>query len=180
MQWSQLKTQLKARIATSVAGAIDLHQTRYRHSHDQEGEFWITLGKERIFSAGSLSYLSTLSQVASAHCASGATPAEAYQRAWSEMDASGLMLLEAINKDLFSSLSLTVEQMLEHGNPVVRALAIVDTRYGKRRLAAFDPADQHPLIRRFFYLRCEAEGVTPPAPPPSPRSPPAPDPRSGH
>jgi hypothetical protein len=179
MQWSQLKTQLKARIATSVAGTIDFHQTRYRHSHDQEGEFWITLGKERIFSAGSLSYLSALSHVTSGHRANGATLAEAYQRAWPELDAYGLMLLEAINKDLFSSLSMTVKEMLDHSNPIVRALAVVDTRYGKRRLAAFNPVDEPPLVHRFFYLRCEAEGIKPSAPPPSPRSPPAPDPRSG-
>jgi hypothetical protein len=164
MQWSQLKTQLKARIATSVSAAIDLHQTRYRHSHDQEGEFWITLGKEQIFKAGSLSYLLTLGQVAAEHRANGDTVDEAYARAWPEMDAKGLMLLEAINKDLFSSLGMTVEEMLEHRNPVVRALAVVDTRYGKRRLALFDPANENALVQRFFYLRCEAEGVRPPAP----------------
>jgi|GEM_PF-1265252 len=164
MQWSQLKTQLKARIATSVAGMIDFHQTRYRHSHDQEGEFWITLGKEQIFNAGSLSYLSTLSDVVSGHRANGATVGEAYARAWPEVDAKGFMLLEAVNKDLFSSLSMTVEEMLEHCNPVVQALAIVDSRYGKRRLAAFDPANQSALVQRFFYLRCEAESIKPPAP----------------
>ena len=166
MQWSQLKTQLKARIATSVAGAIDLHQTRYRHSHDEEGEFWITLRKERIFNAGSLSYLRTLGQVSAEHQANGATWAEAYTQTWPELDAKGLMLLETINKDLFASLSMTVEEILGHRNPIVRALAIVDTRYGKRRLAAFDPVNEHELVQRFFYLRCEAEDIKPPAPPP--------------
>jgi len=166
MQWSQLKIQLKDRIAASVAGMIDFHQTRYRHSHDQEGEFWITLGKEQIFSAGSLSYLSTLSDVVASHRANGATVAQAYQQAWPDMDTQGLMLLEAINKDLFSSLGMTVEEMREHRNPVVRALAIVDTRYGRRRLAAFDPATEHSLVRRFFHLRCEAERIRRPAPPP--------------
>jgi hypothetical protein len=166
MRWSQLRKQLKDRFAPSVANKVDFNQTRYRHSHDQEGEFWITLGKERIFSAGSMSYLSTLWQVTAAHKQNGATPAEAYNQAWPEMDAKGLMLLEAINKDLFSSLSQTIDQMLEHSNPVIRALAMLDTRYGKRRLAAFDAAGEHPLVQRLFYLRCEAEGLTPPAPPP--------------
>jgi hypothetical protein len=166
MQWSQLRKQLKYRIAPGVASKVDFNQTRYRHSHDQEGEFWITLGKERIFSVGSMSYLSTLWQVTAAHQENGATPAEAYNHAWPEMDAKGFMLLETINKDLFLSLSQPVEQMLEHGNPVIRALAILDTRFGKRRLAAFDAAGEHPLVQRLFYLRCEAEGLTPPAPPP--------------
>lgn len=158
-QWSQLKKQLKARIAQSVTGRIDFHQTRYRHSHDQEGEFWITIDGDRIFSAGSMSYLTTLWNVTAENCDAGATIAEAYEQAWPVMEAQGLMLLEQINKALFCSLSQTVEQMIEQGNPVVRALAIVDARYGKRRLAEFDATAEHPLVQRFFQLRLEAEGM---------------------
>jgi hypothetical protein len=161
MQWSQLKKQLQTRMAESVSGSIDLHQTRYRHSHDQEGEFWITLGKSRIFSSGSLSYLSSLGELAAKHRDEGASPAQAFERAWTTTEASGLMLLEQMNKDLFESLSQTVEKMLGHRNPVVRALAIIDTRYGKRRLADFDSTNEHPLIQRLYQLRCEAEGIAP-------------------
>lgn len=49
----------------------------------------------------------------------------------------------------------------EWPDPVIRALAVLDARYGKRRLTAFDPVDEHPLVRRLFYLRCEAEGIAP-------------------
>lgn len=159
MQWSQLKKQLQTRMAESVSGGIDMHQTRYRHSHDQEGEFWITLGKSRIFSSGSLSYLSSLGKLAAKHRDEGASPAHAFDRAWTTTEANGLMLLEQINKDLFQSLSQTVEEMLGHRNPVVRALGIIDTRLGKRRLADFDSTNQHPLIQRLYQLRCEAERV---------------------
>ena len=79
------------------------------------------------------------------------------------MDTSGLFLLEQMNKDLFHSLSLTVKDMLEHNNPVIRALAIIDTRYGKRRLATFDPSTEHQLVQRLHDLRCEAEGMAAPA-----------------
>jgi len=75
------------------------------------------------------------------------------------MDSSGLFLLEQVNKDLFCSLSLTVEEMLGHNNPVIRALAIIDARYGKRRLATFDPITEHQLVQRLYNLRCEAEGI---------------------
>lgn len=161
MQWSKLKRQVKDRIAKSLAGAIEINQTRYRHSHDQEGEFWITYGKERIFSAGSLTYLSTLGQVVSDNRANGAPLADAYKQAWPVLESKGIMLLEEINKDLFCSLSQTVEEMLEHRNPVIRGLAIIDARYGKRRLELFDPVGEHPLVQSLYRLRCETEGVQP-------------------
>lgn len=155
-----LKKKLQDRFAKSVAASIDLNQTRYRHSHDQEGEFWISFRGIEIFSAGSLSYLSSLGALAAKNRADGATPAQAYELAWPVMDASGLFLLEQMNKDLFCSLSLTVEEMLEHNNPVIRALALIDARYGKRRLATFDPITEHHLVQKLYHLRCEAEAIT--------------------
>lgn len=159
MRWSQLKKQLHDRIAKSVVASIDLNQTRYRHSHDEEGEFWISFQGSRIFSTGSLSYLSSLAALTAKNRADGSTPAQAYELAWPVMDASGLFLLEQMNKDLFCSLSLTVEEMLDHNNPVVRGLAIIDARYGKRRLAMLNPITEHHLVQRLHHLRCEAEGV---------------------
>lgn len=159
MQWSQLKKQIQARFAISVAANIDLNQTRYRHSHDQEGEFWISVCGSRIFSAGSLSYLRSLGKLTAKNRANGYSPGQAYTIAWPVMDASGLFLLEQMNKDLFSSLSMTVEHMLEHKNPVIRALAIIDTRYGKRRLASMDLVGEHQLIQTLYNLRCNVEGI---------------------
>jgi hypothetical protein len=161
MRWTQLRKQLQDRFATSVTASVDLNQTRYRHSHDQEGEFWISVRGSRIFSAGSLSYLCSLGALAANSQQDGASPAQAYEQAWPVMESSGLMLLEQVNKELFGSLSQTVDEMLKHCNPVIRALALVDTRYGKRRLARFDPATEHPLVQRLYRLRCDAEGITP-------------------
>jgi hypothetical protein len=144
MQWSKLKKHVKDRIAASLASSIEINQTRYRHSHDQEGEFWISFDKERIFSAGSLTYLFTLGQVVSENRANGVALADAYKQAWPVLENKGVMLLEEINKDLFCSLSHTV-----------------DTRYGKRRLELFDPVEEHPLVQRLYRFRCDAEGVQP-------------------
>ncbi|WP_305821120.1 SF0329 family protein [Massilia brevitalea] len=164
MQWSQLRKQLGERLAPGLSNRLDLNQTRYRHAHDQEGEFWMSFDKERIFSAGSLTYLSMLTTTVRAASDRGASWGEAYGQAWPIMEASGHMLLEKINKDLLASLSLAVEDMLVHANPVIRALALADKRFGKRRLAVFDAAGEHPLVLRVFQLRCQAEGVKPAIP----------------
>ncbi|QOY93904.1 hypothetical protein IM543_20635 [Massilia sp. UMI-21] len=145
MRWSQLKEQLTDHFATSVAADIDLKQTRYRHSHDQEGKFWISSRGNRIFCAGSPDYLSSLAGLRAKNRADGSIPAQAYEPAWPVMDASGMFLLEQMNEDPFCGLSLTVEQISEHNNQVIRALAIIDARYVKRRLAIFDPSTDPPL-----------------------------------
>lgn len=159
MQWSQLRKRLLDRVASSIQSRVDIHQTRYRNAHDQEGEIWLTIDKARIFSSGSASYLSKLGTVVGEIHAEGATWPEAYERAWPIMESSGFMLLEAINKDLFNSLNLSLEEMIEQTNPLLKALAIIDSRFGKRRLASFDASNEHDLVKRLFILRCEAEGV---------------------
>jgi hypothetical protein len=105
MRWSQLKKQLHDRIAKSVVASIDLNQTRYRHSHDEEGEFWISFQGSRIFSTGSLSYLSSLAALTAKNRTDGSTPAQAYELAWPVMDASGLFLLEQMNKAMLNSIT---------------------------------------------------------------------------
>ena len=82
MRWSQLKKKLQDRFARSVGTSVDLNQTRYRHSHDQEGEFWISFRGTRIFSSGSLSYLSSLETLAAKNRSDGATLSQAYEQAW--------------------------------------------------------------------------------------------------
>jgi hypothetical protein len=159
MHWSQLRKRLLDRVAGSIQSRIDIHQTRYRNAHDQEGEIWLTVDKERIFSSGSASYLSKLGEVVDEIHADGATWPEAYGRAWPVMESSGFMLLEAINKDLFNSLNQSIGEMMEQKNPLIRGLTIVDSRFGKRRLAAFDASSEHDLVKRLFILRCEAEGI---------------------
>lgn len=159
MQWSQLRKRLKERLADSIKSRIDVHQTRYRHAHDQEGEIWLSVDGNSVFNAGSSAYLSKLGTLVSENIKQCDNWSEAYDRAWPIMNASGLFLLEDINRDLFDSLNQTVEQMLNHKNPLIRALALADYRYGKRRLLSFQVADEHPLVQIVFYLRCDIEGI---------------------
>jgi hypothetical protein len=145
-----------------VRKRVDVHQTRYRNAHDEEGELWFSVDGSRLFSSGSATYLSKLGFLVEESHAKGASWAEAYDKAWPVMEASGSMLLEQMNRDLFDSLNQTVEEMAQHGNPLVRGLAILDGRFGKRRLAAFDASAEHELVQALVRFRCEAEGLRSP------------------
>ena len=62
--------------------------------------------------------------------------------------------------DLGASLSLSIEEALQSPSPLLRGLAMLDRRVGKRRLRAMAPLEaEHPLVRALFALRCAVEGI---------------------
>ena len=82
-----------------------------------------------------------------------ADAAEAARRAGVHGDADVLHELEAY-------LSLPVDVALASESPLLRALAVLDARVGKRRLRALAATpDEHPLVAALLHLRCDAEGV---------------------
>lgn len=56
-------------------------------------------------------------------------------------------------------LALAATAAVRSPDPVVRALAMIDRRVGKRTLTSHElDGEPHPLVRRFRELRCLAEG----------------------
>jgi len=54
-----------------------------------------------------------------------------------------------------------IETSLASDDPIVKALAMFDRRLGKRRLQKLDLGEtEHPMVKQFYMLRCEAEGLT--------------------
>jgi hypothetical protein len=53
-----------------------------------------------------------------------------------------------------------IKDSLESRNPLLKALSMLDRRVGKRRLRAMRLSrTEHSLVRRFYALRCRAEGM---------------------
>jgi hypothetical protein len=60
--------------------------------------------------------------------------------------------------DMQAYLSLSIDEALALPSPLVRALAVVDRRVGKRRLASLAAGPkEHPLVRELLALRLAAE-----------------------
>lgn len=55
--------------------------------------------------------------------------------------------------------TLSIDEALVHENPIIRMLAVLDRRIGKRRLPEIAAAlpDQPEWLRRFYRLRLDAE-----------------------
>lgn len=154
MQWSKLRSAVRNRICPALRSRLDFHVTSYRCSHDEAEKVWITFDGER---------LATFSW---------------YQRQWSafERDSKGRLIVEDgppaperstscrsvvgghLPQDFGDAmreyLDLDIGAALESSNPLIRALALVDERCGRRSFAKIRlQPDEDPLVIAFWTLR---------------------------
>ena len=172
MQWSRMKKQIESLFAPAVAGRVELRSTSYRHSHDGEGRVWITLDGEEIYD---FCYWRT--QIAANRLEAGIRQAnqatdfrdpeqregyyEAGRQAAEILRAQGLYSQYGAYQAIREYLSMGIDEALESDHLIVRALAVLDRRLGKRQLAEFPlrPTD-HELVKRLLAFRCGVEGVS--------------------
>jgi len=170
MKWSQLKKRIEENFADSVRGRVEIWNTRYRKSHDEEGEAWVTIDKKRVFSMGTYTYFVESYREANrlreeSGCIDFHDPdqREGYHLSSHQADKlvrdRGVFPLWDVNRSLFESLSLSIDDAIKSENPIIRAFGTLDRRFGKRRLKKFDDSNEHPLVRMLYWFRCEAEGI---------------------
>jgi hypothetical protein len=172
MQWSQLKKRIEATFADTVKGRVEVFCTRYRHAHDGAGESWVTIDGKQIRKMGTLQY-----RLAKGTMALQLTKARdgldytnpdqnsGYRHAHAEAEQAthdrGIFSAYEFNGALFDYLNLSIDDALASDNPIIRAFALLDRRFGKRRLLEFVPTGQRPFIQRLYDFRRVAEGLAP-------------------
>jgi hypothetical protein len=170
MQWSKLRQLLENNLSPSLKGRVQLHSTRYRGTHDEEGRAWITVDKKDIFSMCTVNWLwkhyHLEKEIEVAN--NGEQPDPGVGNRYFFMDDSSQQTLR--KQGIYSQyefyeaantfIGLPIHDALQSENILIRALAILDKRVGKRtlsRLCDFGIAD--PLLRFLYHLRCDAEGI---------------------
>ncbi len=172
MRWSKLKQLVEDRMADSLQRRVEVHSTWYRRlGHDHLGRTWITIDKHEVVNMCDLRYWNQYAPLMSEiRAANNATdyrdPAQraqyyaAYDQAEALMHQQGVYDRGDCNRLLASYLHLSVDDAFLSANVLIRALAMLDSRLGKRRLRTLQLSDdEHPLVRQFYALRCEAEGI---------------------
>jgi hypothetical protein len=171
MKWSQLKKRIEGTFADSVRGRVEVFETRYRESHDQEPEFWMALGGQRFISMGCLTYHVRLAarEYEMRSDPEHQAPLNSYdfsitwRRAAQEMEDNGVFRPADVNAALFAYLNLSIDEILHSSDPIIRAFGMLDRRFGKRRVRAFDPSGEHAFVRQLYEIRSRAEGLRPSA-----------------
>jgi hypothetical protein len=172
MQWSKLKSLVEARFAPSLGRRVSLHQARYRYTREEVGRVWLMVdGRDAAsFATGTVwpAVRAEADRLMDQRDAWGSTAAYAAASADAKatVHAAGLYDDADALAELAAYLSMPIGEALGAVRPLLRALAVLDARVGKRRLRGLGAApDEHPLVRTLLALRCEAEGIRLPAPP---------------
>ena len=159
MQWSKLRSGVESCFADSVRGRARLFSTRYRTTHDQDGRAWITLdGREIVNMPHIWTWLRDRDErMLQLPAAAGGTSQEMREAADIALMNEGKFMQPYLGTAMHEYLSMSISEILAAGNPVIRAIGMLDRRFGRRRLECFDSAREHPLVRELYEFRMLAE-----------------------
>ncbi|MBI1403812.1 MAG: hypothetical protein GC147_11430 [Porphyrobacter sp.] len=153
MRWSKLRKLVKDRFAPEVQGRLDIHSAAYGACTC--GHAWLTWDGEVIanfctrawgnIGAFQPGFVSPEPGPGELVAYGEFSRQDAYQACW------------ALVHDL------SIDEALADDDVLVRTLAIVDARLGKRRLAQLDPETLHPLGQHLLALRIAAARKPAPA-----------------
>ncbi len=140
MHWSKLKQQVEAMFADGVRGRVGLWTTRYHKAHDQFGRSWITIDGREVVNMSN-------------YLACGTRTADGHPGCFAAGIFAGYDLAIAMRVYL----TLSIDQALASENPLIRGLAVLDRRAGKRRLARLHLASEAPLVAELLSFRLKAD-----------------------
>lgn len=143
MRWSKLRKLVKDRFAPEVQGRLDINSAAYGNCSC--GHAWLTWDGEVIAN----------------FCTRAHGNIGAYMPDFEPPDPPPGKLVaygEFSRQDAYHACwalvhDLSIDEALADEDALVRSLAIVDARLGKRRLARIDPEELHPLPRQLLALR---------------------------
>jgi len=152
MIWSKLKKMAEAMLADSLRGRVDYHTTRYGDgSNNLLRRGWITFEGREIASFSNIEKAQTLEK------GNAADPVEL-----GETEPAIVFGRDDLVAALEEIVGMQVEDALSSSNPLIRGLAMLDRRLGKRRLSAIAIGDGEPeLVKMLYRLQCRAEGIRP-------------------
>jgi hypothetical protein len=130
---------------------------------DGDGRGWITIDKREV--ANFCTFIFEHESNAILRNAISARPDVSASALRSEivrqLAVAGTMPRRSFYEALHQYRSLSIDDAIVSDTMLTRALAMTDRRLGKRRLQSLKMrADEHPLVRLLYAIRCEAEGVS--------------------
>ena len=151
MIWTKLKRTAEPLLADTLQGRIEYHLTRYGNgvSHFMS-RGWITLDRTEIAN------FSTIGREREIYSRTGNWYSHDPQ-VLSTLEQEGIFTRDDYVSALHAYVGLQMKDALRSVDPIVRAISMFDRRLGKRRLRTFCCEDEHPLVKQFFKIRCEAE-----------------------
>jgi len=158
LRWSQLKVRVEQNLAASVRGRVQIFQTVYHRAPDNFGEIWVTLDGEQVFCWSD--FASYFKEAEWGRRRERLSYPELHRLVERDQEDQSWYFRKQIERHLMRSLSLSIEAALRDRVSVVRGLAVLDRRCGKRRLPALMKSEAHPFVRAMLRVRYEAERMS--------------------
>ncbi len=167
MIWSKTRKALEALLANSVKGHVQYHITRYGPGVSYTmNRGWITWDGVELVNFSNIAHWQTTERFAEAlRVEHEGEPGNDYRSYHAQAEAIVSENERVMSRDSFDQavdqyLTLSIEDTLNHGDPIVRAMAMFDRRLGKRRLKQITIDEQtHPLVKQLYTYRCTAEAL---------------------
>jgi hypothetical protein len=160
MQWSKRKKKVEGFFSELVRGRVELRSTHYRGSHDEEGRGYITFDKNEIWSMCTLSFYSVeYDRIDEIVERENITPYEAQKIAYDELASEGKFNQYTFYDSLDEYCNNSIDSSLTSDNLLIRCLAMLDARLGKRRLRTLDLSEESKKVVDFYKIRCECENL---------------------
>jgi len=157
MQWSKLRSHLLDFVAPSVRKRIDFHLTHWRKLGDSTHEFWVTIDGKRVFDA------SYSNRNIEEFVLTRTTGLIGYGDGPGPKKVDDILIGREIHapSDITSSIrtyfDLDPLLALTSSDPILKALAMIDRRIGRRTLKSIKLREnEHSLVKIFYALRMES------------------------
>jgi hypothetical protein len=170
--WSKLKRAIENLLADSLKDRVQFHITRYGPGHSGTmSRAWITWDKTELVNFSTIEWMQEYYGLAHQiqeinHCQDfhADDQREGYYNALGQagaiVDKKGVYSRFDFYEAMEDYLQLPIEDAMRSENIIIKALSMFDRRMGKRHLRQIHlSSTEHPLVKKFYQLRCEAEGI---------------------
>lgn len=147
--FSKLKSDVERFLCEPLQGKVELQSATHNQSRDDRPHIWLTLNKDQIFNVADLTFINEQFQ--------GNKNPELLSTEV-QIDEQNKMASLHLYEAFTQYPHLSIVDALASTNPIIRAYALLDRRVGKRKLKNMT-APQSSLERKFYQIRCEAEGI---------------------
>lgn len=155
MRWSKLKSLVEEKFAPSVSGKVRIYSTSYyrRGNGCQCGRGWITYNGEQIVQFETILYGNRVHRVGEKTNEYKHVIISQEARIPGQLSERGEWSRYELHEACRDLLCLSIDDAINSGNPLVRGLAFLDKRFGRRRVAEYSEHDLHPLPKRLLEIR---------------------------
>lgn len=162
-------------LCEKLKNRLHIYATSYQTSLGEQRRIWITLDDKEIFQASSAHFLWAHDKLWEEVREKTSKPFpdclyECYPEfvgKFHDLDDSMLVLeqknifhVDYVYDAFIQYPNLSIEAALHSEIVMLQALAMMDRRFGKRRIKHLVlDSNTHPLVRKFYQIRCETEGI---------------------